>query len=401
LATWEEGNFELCDCISYPYITTRFNHKIKENRTMQIKPALHKAIELGIGITAITTLILAGCGGGGSSGSNTTPTAAVKIVSYQGPFSSGTVVIKDANGSSVALASGGTINASGVANVTFSNTVAYPLSVEVAGTYYNEITGEQETSAVPLRGLITSSAATDIPVTIVTETAVADLLNQAGGSSFSAAHPLQAATVVAALSDAGAMFGIPASAVPSFDSATHKSSDSNTIRLSALAVVANNQAGADLADRVKTLAHTMATLNAASAPSNVISQTALDAAMTAETSGSASSVAAADVTTQLAAPIISTAIKNPWIGTWVGPVTSTCGYFSGSLTTTITSTGSNGLHFSYAGTNISGAYNGTYSYSGNSATSSGGNVVFTLSADKNTMYAVEADSCQQGSSKRQ
>jgi hypothetical protein len=369
----------------------RFNHKIKENRTMQIKPALHKAIELGIGLTAITTLILAGCGGGGS-GSSTPPTAAVKIVSYQGPFSSGTVVIKDANGSSVALASGGTINASGVANVTFSSTVAYPLSVEVAGTYYNEITGEQETSAVPLRGLITSSAATDIPVTIVTETAVADLLNQAGGS-FSAAHPLQAATVVAALRAAGTMFGIPASAVPSFDAASNKSSDPNTIRLSALAVVANKQAGADLADSVKILAYKMATLIAASAPSDVISQAALDAAMTAETSGGASSVAAAGVTTPLAAPIIST--TTPWIGTWVGSVTSTCGYFSGSLTTIITSTGSNGLHFNYGW----GSYNGTYS--GNSATSSGGNVVFTLSADKNTMYSVEADSCQQGSAIRQ
>jgi hypothetical protein len=79
---------------------------------------------------------------------------------------------------------------------------------------------------------------------------------------------------------------------------------------------------------------------------------------------------------------------NPWVGTWVGSVTSTCGYFSGPLTFTITSTGGNGLYFSYGWGGYSGTYNGT------TATSSAGNCVFTING--NTMTGTEADSCQTG-----
>ncbi len=238
---------------------------------MHLKPALRKATELGFALTAIATLILAGCGGGGgASSSGGGATTSATITPFKGPFYSGaTVVLKDANGNPISLISGGTVNASGVADVTFSAGVTYPLIVEVSGSYYNENTGAAETTSMPLRGLINSaSAASQVPVTIVTETAVVDLQNRLG--SFAATHPIPAASAVAALSAAGTMLGVPASAVPAFNSSTHQTSDANTLRLAAWAVVANAQSGVSLAAQVNALANSLVT-GAASAP--VITQT--------------------------------------------------------------------------------------------------------------------------------
>jgi len=81
---------------------------------------------------------------------------------------------------------------------------------------------------------------------------------------------------------------------------------------------------------------------------------------------------------------------NPFLGTWVGSVTSTCGYYSGQLTITITATGGDGLLFSL--NNGFGSYAGTYA--GNTATSYDGSVVFTVSGT--TLTAVESNSCQTG-----
>jgi len=64
-------------------------------------------------------------------------------------------------------------------------------------------------------------------VTIVTEIAVADLQNRLG--TFSSSHPITTTTAVAALNTAGTALGIPASTVPVFDPATHKTSDANTL----------------------------------------------------------------------------------------------------------------------------------------------------------------------------
>jgi len=86
---------------------------------------------------------------------------------------------------------------------------------------------------------------------------------------------------------------------------------------------------------------------------------------------------------------------NPWIGTWVGSITSTCGYYSGPLTYTITSTGGSGLLFTLSGGFNS--YAGTYS--GNSAISDNGAVTFSLNGQ--TMTAVEVDSCQTGAFTKQ
>lgn len=88
----------------------------------------------------------------------------------------------------------------------------------------------------------------------------------------------------------------------------------------------------------------------------------------------------------------------PWVGTWVGSDVSTCGFYSGPITMTITSAGGNVLNLSYV---ASGGLTGVYplTYSGNTATSATGNVTFTLSG--NTMYASEPDSCQTGTFTRQ
>jgi len=286
---------------------------------MNVKQKLRTAAELGIGLVAVTTLVLAGCGGGGSSAPPVipaTPTTAVNITPFKGAFAQGaTVTLKDANGNPVTPVTGGTIGADGVANLTIATTVSYPLLVEVSGTYFNELTGQPETSTVPLRSLITDVAATsNVPVTIVTETAVADLQNSIGGGNFSSANPIRAASAVAALDLAGVNLGIPATAIPVFNHATNQTSDDNTFRLAALAVVANSQGTGTLANKVKTLAHSMATLNAASSPADVVSQAAFDAAISNMTSG-ASSVAAAGVTPP-AAPVLKSMTLADLAGTW-------------------------------------------------------------------------------------
>jgi hypothetical protein len=81
---------------------------------------------------------------------------------------------------------------------------------------------------------------------------------------------------------------------------------------------------------------------------------------------------------------------NPWVGTWPGHVTSTCGYYSGPQTLRISSPGGNQLNFGVG-------YSGTFD--GNTATSTNGKVVFTL--DGNTIHGAEADSCQIGLYTRQ
>jgi sugar lactone lactonase YvrE len=51
---------------------------------MSIKSNLRKITELGIGITAVATLALAGCGGGGSSGSNTAALVSGQVTTFAG-----------------------------------------------------------------------------------------------------------------------------------------------------------------------------------------------------------------------------------------------------------------------------------------------------------------------------
>jgi hypothetical protein len=127
-----------------------------------------------------------------------------------------------------------------------------------------------------------------VPVTIVTETAVADLQNRLG--TITASNPVTPASATAALSVAGEMLGIPASTVPVFDPATNKTNNANTIRLTALAVAANGQAGTTMMDKVKALANSLVTLGG-NAPTTLISQAAYNAALTTVTSGTLSILA--------------------------------------------------------------------------------------------------------------
>ncbi len=267
---------------------------------MQITSTLRKVTELCVAISAITVLFLSGCGGGsGTAGTGGANVTSLTITPFKGPFSSGRVVLRDANAGLVTIRSGETLNASGVANITFDSNVIYPLLVEVTGNYYNENTGLVESAAVPLRGLITGasafSAGSAVPVTIITETAVAELQNRLG--IFSASSSISAASAVVALQNAGYMFGISASAVPVFDPVTNESSDPDTLRLAALAVVAGNQtSGTTLAEKVKELARKMATLDPASAPTEVITQADFDSALTVVTGGQLRMMAAGTTT---------------------------------------------------------------------------------------------------------
>jgi hypothetical protein len=82
--------------------------------------------------------------------------------------------------------------------------------------------------------------------------------------------------------------------------------------------------------------------------------------------------------------------RNPWVGTWAGYVTSTCGSYTGPVSFTTTATGPNTVYVSMGYSIV---------YSGNSGVGAGGLVVFTLNGD--TLTAVQADACQTGSSVRQ
>jgi hypothetical protein len=261
---------------------------------------LKKTVESFVLIGACSVLLLVGCGGysGGSTG-----TTSYTIAPFKGPYSKGVVTLKDANGNAVPLVAGGTINASGVAEITFDSAVVYPLIVEVIGDYYNENTGTLETGTVPLRGLIAGVAAVNgsvVPVTIITETAVADLQNRLG--AFSPNNPIDAVSAVSALQMASFALGIPATVVPNFDSQTNKTSDPDTLRLAALAVVAGNQpTGATLVEKIKLLSHRLATINPASAPADVIPQADFDSALLAVTTGPNGMMA-----TGMSAPVPST-----------------------------------------------------------------------------------------------
>ena len=81
---------------------------------------------------------------------------------------------------------------------------------------------------------------------------------------------------------------------------------------------------------------------------------------------------------------------NPWVGNWAGSTVSTCGYYSGPQSFTITQINSTTLDFSPY-------YDATFS--GNTASVNNGAVVFTLNG--NTITGNEADSCQTGTYTRQ
>ncbi len=258
---------------------------------MHLSPILRKATELGIGFTAIATLFLAGCGGGGgSSVSGNTPVSSVTttITPFKGMFTSGTVSLKDVNGNLVTLVSGGSINSNGTASVTYPANVAYPLTVEVTGTFLDETSGVGATGTIsagaPLRGLIPAvadaQAASGVPVTVLTEFARTMLPS----SGFSAA------SAVAAITDAASgVFGVATyrqAMLPPVFNAQGQTTDVTTLKLAALAHVINQQGtGANLPARLQNIASLLA---AGSAVNAVIPQTTFNNALGVVNGGASS-----------------------------------------------------------------------------------------------------------------
>lgn len=270
---------------------------------MQLHRALRKATELGIGLTAIATLILAGCGGGGSSATSTASTVSAvttSVTPYKGRFTDGAVTLKDANGNTITLLNGsGSINASGVATVSYNGTgVAYPLTVEVTGTYIDETTGASTVlgASAPLTGIIAAAsdavAASGVPVTAVTHMARQSF----AGYNFTPASAVAAITAVASN-----VLGITSYAdamKPPVFNVQGQTSDPLTIKLTALAdAIAQQGTGATLHAKLHDIAGKLA---AGSAVNAVINQTAFQNALSAY-NGGASSVLPAGAT----APVIT------------------------------------------------------------------------------------------------
>lgn len=271
---------------------------------MQFERTLRRTAELGIGLTAIATLILAGCGGGGSSsssGGSSVATTTTTVTPYKGMFTSGTVTLVDANGNAVTLSAGGTINASGVASITYPANVAYPLTVNVTGTYLNETAGGASAviaAGSPLQGLIpsTSEAASGVPVTAVTHVARTML----PASGFSAASAV--AAITGAASSVLGISSYSQAMLPPVFNAQGQTTDPATIKLAALANVIGQQgAGADLGAKLHDIANKLA---AGSAVTAVIPQASFDAALAAVNQiGGASGVVPVGATAPTIPPI--------------------------------------------------------------------------------------------------
>lgn len=289
---------------------------------MKLKSTLRRTTELGVALTAIATLILAGCGGGGSSnssGGSSVATTTTTVTPYKGMFTSGTVTLVDANGNAVTLSAGGTINASGVASITYPANVAYPLTVNVTGTYLNETAGGASAviaAGSPLQGLIpsTTEAASGVPVTAVTHVARTML----PASGFSAASAVAAITG-AASSVLGISSYSQAMLPPVFNN-LGQTTDPTTIKLAALANVIGQQgAGADLGAKLHDIANKLA---AGSAVTAVIPQASFDAALAAVNQiGGASGVVPVGATAPTIPPIT---LPGTGLNTQISALIPTC-----------------------------------------------------------------------------
>ncbi|TAJ83828.1 MAG: hypothetical protein EPO42_00025, partial [Gallionellaceae bacterium] len=153
---------------------------------MQLKPAIRKATELGIALTAVATLVLAGCGGKSSSGSAAADMTTLSISPSLGRFSQGANVrIRDRSG--IQIGSGYT-DASGVASIAVPTSAQAPLLVEAGlngDRYYDEKQGlfvsVSGVNGVAVRALVPDHTATSqVAVTALTEIAVGSLTNASG-----------------------------------------------------------------------------------------------------------------------------------------------------------------------------------------------------------------------------
>ena len=176
---------------------------------MKLKPFARQAAELGIGLTAVTTLILAGCGGGGG-GTTTqnpnTPSAAVRITSVtpgKGIMKGAIVVIKDASGNTLGTE---TTTAAGTAAVSLAATTSGPFVVSVTCpatcTYYDEKSGAMvsgSASAPAMLAVVPGASELNIGVTAATNAAAQYAI---------AAGTLTPTSVLAANTAVGTLLGL-------------------------------------------------------------------------------------------------------------------------------------------------------------------------------------------------
>ena len=111
---------------------------------MELRRHLRLGAELGMSLTAITALILAGCGGGGGATASGGADAAALVTPMKGQFcTSATVTVLDKDNLVIGT---GSVNASGVVSVdSISSSAPAPYVVQVgagasASCYYDEVT---------------------------------------------------------------------------------------------------------------------------------------------------------------------------------------------------------------------------------------------------------------------
>lgn len=155
---------------------------------MKPNPVLRKATEICIGLTAIATLILAGCGGGGgaaSAGGGVANTTLIISPSLGMFWQGANVRIRDRSGTEIGK---GYTNASGVASISVPTSAQAPLLVEAGLTgdkYYDEKQGIFVTisgvTGAAVRALIPDHTVTSqVAVTALTEIAVGLMTNASG-----------------------------------------------------------------------------------------------------------------------------------------------------------------------------------------------------------------------------
>lgn len=124
--------------------------------------------------------LLGGCGGGGGGGSTTTT---VSGVVSKGIFTSGTVQFFEvgADGSQTLITTG-TIDSNGHYNTDLGKAVSGPIVIKAYGTYLDEATQQTVTvpSTAPLKAVVSTTTATTIAVTPLTDLAAQKLIDGNG-----------------------------------------------------------------------------------------------------------------------------------------------------------------------------------------------------------------------------
>lgn len=253
-------------------------------------------------VASLLTLVSCGGGSGGSSGAIDSGTSVTTVITpFLAAFSSGTVIVTDAAGSSL-----GTVSfSSSTATVTLPDTAVYPITVAVTGTYWTEVIGAQESSSTPIRSVVpdAETAAGGIAVTPLTELAAA-MIDRRISDGATLNSDLVVATTTTLASATLNMTYAEATAVPVFD-ANGKTSDTSTLKLSALSYAANSvtcPGCSTLAEHVRAAGLLLATPDVKVA--DVFSASSLAAALTAVNTSSGTSAMLASGAESLTIPTL-------------------------------------------------------------------------------------------------